>query len=222
MSKKYRLLKELPGMKVGDNVVWNSSMKCYSAENICYYGQYPSLSESAIEKHPDFFEVIKEVKEPVRIEVEIKEAPHTDMGIFVEFKRTIAPKDKFSAIKKAIEEVFNPSPSIQPIVEEKGQDVLFITEDGGKIKEGDSVWHISILEGSWKVSKTIGRIEITPPPTYFKYFSTEEAANEYVFNNQPKYSLQWIFDNINELINDRDYDYLKHELTLVAQLKNKQ
>jgi hypothetical protein len=42
-----------------------------------------------------------------RIEVEVTEAPLTDMALLVKFKRTVAPKEKFPEIKEAIERVLN-------------------------------------------------------------------------------------------------------------------
>jgi len=64
---------------------------------------------------------------------------------------------------------------------------LFTTEDGVDVYSGIKVCQVSVL--SWTMHDTIAREEITPPPSYFKYFSTREKAIEYVNYNKPCLSL---------------------------------
>lgn len=73
---------------------------------------------------------------------------------------------------------------------------ILITEDKVELFEGDKAYHICTLEGSWNVKESLVRKEISNPPSYFKYFTDKEKAEEYVLENKPRYSL----NNIEEAI----------------------
>jgi len=78
----------------------------------------------------------------------------------------------------------NPAP---PIQEEK-KDVLFTTEDGVDIKEGDDIvlHHVSPnFDLSWSGSRFLAKQN----RDYFKIFSTKEAAEQYILENKPCLSL---------------------------------
>lgn len=62
--------------------------------------------------------------------------------------------------------------------------VLFTTEDGVDIREGDKFWYIDACNtGFYKGVATV-------KTTYAKYFSTKEAAEEYILMNKPCLSIK--------------------------------
>lgn len=67
--------------------------------------------------------------------------------------------------------------------------VLFITEDGQPAYIGCRYWLLCVLSEDWPINETIMRQELATPPSYFKYFSTKEAAETYVLNNKPCLSI---------------------------------
>lgn len=79
---------------------------------------------------------------------------------------------------------------------EKASEPLFVTEDGREIFQGDECWQISVLDNflNSKANKSTGRKEIIPIPSYFKYFSTKEAAEKYIEDNKPRFSKKQIED----------------------------
>lgn len=60
----------------------------------------------------------------------------------------------------------------------------FTTTDGASLKEGDAIWFINDWHPNWRYLK----FNTTHPET--KYFSTKEAAEEWLKLNKPKYSLE--------------------------------
>jgi hypothetical protein len=81
---------------------------------------------------------------------------------------------------------------IEKFIESKKPKPLFVTEDGKDVFDQDTVWQVCILSDSWSCSCTKARIEITPIPSYFKYFSLEEKARDYMLYNRPLLSLNEI------------------------------
>jgi hypothetical protein len=101
--------------------------------------------------------------------------------------------DEYSEIREWLHNWHNNRPTPK-------KEALFTTEDGVIAHENDTVYHLCILrDGAWKVSKSRARKEILPIPSWFKYFSTEEAAKEYVLMNKPCLSIQNVLDwNLND------------------------
>lgn len=85
-----------------------------------------------------------------------------------------------------------PTPT-QPV---EDKPVLFTTEDNQPVYMGETYWKVTILDQCWKSDKTIMREETSKPPSYFKYFSTPEAAEQYILENKPCLSVK----EINECI----------------------
>ena len=83
-----------------------------------------------------------------------------------------------------------PTPT-QPVVEDKP--VLFTTEDNQPVYMGETYWKVTILDQCWKANETVMREELANPPSYFKYFSTKEAAEQYILENKPCLSLNDVF-----------------------------
>lgn len=107
MSKKlYRLKKEILNYSTGHVIPIGESFEIDDDTNQCQNKNGWVMSRGALENADFFEEVISEPKKK-RIEVVIKDSSFTDMGIYVEFKRTIAPREKYPAIKAAIETVLN-------------------------------------------------------------------------------------------------------------------
>ncbi len=62
---------------------------------------------------------------------------------------------------------------------------LFVSHDGKQVYAGDKVWLLfTMSDSSWKPSETMARTDLLPVMSYQKYFSTQEAANEYVLMNK--------------------------------------
>lgn len=73
---------------------------------------------------------------------------------------------------------------------------LFTTEDGVDVFKGDTCYRISLVDNYLhsKVSVTTAREQILPIPSYFKYFSNKELAQEHIDNNKPMYSKKDMLD----------------------------
>ena len=98
---------------------------------------------------------------------------------------------------------------------EKTKPILFYTEDSKPVYEGDEIWQVSLLRDSNKCCSTNARPEITPVPSYFKYFSTKELGIEWIALNKSILNL----NEVKEIgkIND-DNLYFKR---LIETAKNK-
>lgn len=82
---------------------------------------------------------------------------------------------------------------------------LFVTENGVGAYIGNVYYKVTILEGCWKADEIVMRKELANPPSYFKYFSTKEAADTWVLENKPCLSVsdvcnflhkEFVFDSI--------------------------
>jgi len=80
----------------------------------------------------------------------------------------------------------------------KSRTPLFTTEDGKHIYKGDTVYQLSVNE-DWKIRKLAATEYSAPVPDFFKYFSTEDAAKEYVRMNKPCFSYKEVDDAVSEL-----------------------
>lgn len=102
-----------------------------------------------------------------------------------------------------------PTPT-QPVVEDKP--ILFTTEDGVEIKEGNLFWYtnihvwevLSIAANNWSVNYVI-------VVNKYKTFSTKEAAEQYILENKPCLSLNDLLEvgkttpSINVMEHDENY-----------------
>lgn len=81
---------------------------------------------------------------------------------------------------------------------------LFITEDGVEIFEGDKFYPVCIEEGyGYKPFEFIPqRWSSVPSAPWFRYFSTEQAAKQYIEDNKPIYSKKQTI----QMIRDFDWD----------------
>lgn len=71
----------------------------------------------------------------------------------------------------------------------KAEKPLMLTKDGVEVFDGERVYQVSTIDRMYIIHTTTVRKEITPPPSYFKYFSTKEAAENYIMLNKPVLSL---------------------------------
>lgn len=87
------------------------------------------------------------------------------------------------------------------VLEHVKEKPLFTTEDGVDKYLGDECYQISILHNYHyaQPNKTTARKEILPIPSYFKYFSTKEKAQEHIGENKPKYSKKAISKALDNL-----------------------
>ena len=109
MTKRYKLLKDLPDSKPGDIYIWNDSQKAYYKDgNVLdsYWGK------ESVENNPTWFQ---EIKEPEKIEVKNifdMDGSYTPRcpRIIIETNYQVT-RDKFPAIKQAIEFCLNNEPT---------------------------------------------------------------------------------------------------------------
>lgn len=71
---------------------------------------------------------------------------------------------------------------------------LFTTEDGVEVYSGFTVYQVSLVGKEFSIHSTEARKEITPVPSYFKYFSTEAIAKQYIVMNKPVLSVLETYD----------------------------
>lgn len=95
---------------------------------------------------------------------------------------------------------------------EKAKPILFTTEDGFNIYEGDEYWYVNSFLNIHKITATVSRQWDKMLMPNEKIFSTEESVKEYVLMNKPVLSLKEVhealFLNYNSTL-DTAYDKLK-------------
>lgn len=191
-AKTYILMKDLPDSKVGDEYIWVDYHEAYYLNgdtNKSYW------IDKCVENNPTWFKLKEEKKVAVP-----QEAAYREMIFHRNTKNPYSSEGQsYTAYKKGFEECwehfFNakePEPTPQNIKEEKP--VLFITEDGQPAYIGCRYWLLCVISENWPINETIMRQELATPPSYFKYFSTKEAAETYVLNNKPCLSIKDIKD----------------------------
>lgn len=85
--------------------------------------------------------------------------------------------------------------SVQKYVEPK-KEPLFVTEDGIDVFTND-INIYSVHEGRYTIRMTTPRDALSPvTPNYYKYFSTKEAAEEYVVYHKPCLSIKDVKDHL--------------------------
>jgi hypothetical protein len=198
-QKVYILLKDLPDHKKGTEFYWDSARGKYKTllETVngaepysCYMGKF-------VENNPEWF---KEKQQPIVEErIVVSHFNHHDNfkgnivdSFFYQFcSSKPIPKEKHEAVKQAIEKTLNGENDKQDSKEEQ-KPILFTTEDGKPVYIGETYWKVTILEQCWKADEMLMRIELSQPPSYFKYFSTKEAAEQYILENKPCLSMVYI------------------------------
>ncbi len=90
----------------------------------------------------------------------------------------------------------------QPVstIKEDSSSVLFVTEDGVNVFENDKYWYV--------INHTPVEVLAFPNCTYgdkdnVKYFSTKDAAEEYVLMNKPQLSIQDVMNRLEHYIQDK-------------------
>lgn len=78
----------------------------------------------------------------------------------------------------------------------KAREVLFTTEDGKEVFEGQRVWYVNndFNIDFYDFNKMSGKDDLKHYPEMYKYLSTKEAAEEYVLMNKPLLSVKDITD----------------------------
>lgn len=205
MNKKYKLIKEYPGSLKKGIIVWkknNSDGITYENES----GKTTTISSTNYDffkKHvtdyPEFWEEyeikagdnIKFLKsfdssqkgDIVKITRSTKERCATHGGIWVDYTRTSGRQGGFRVGGNGYFE----GEDFEITDEEISKQPLFTTEDGVDIFEGDKIHYCNKdykLYDSKAGSKFHGGKN-----KHFKYFSTKEAAEEYILMNKPCLSI---------------------------------
>ena len=79
----------------------------------------------------------------------------------------------------------------------KIKQTIFTTHDNVEVYDGEIIYHVCSLDGGYKLSETVARIEISDVPCYFHYFAKKENAEKYINLNSPKYSIKDIVPIVN-------------------------
>jgi hypothetical protein len=114
--------------------------------------------------------------------------------------------------------------NIRPAPKEEKKPVLFTTEDGKDVYEDDKVWYVNgilkVYSHDFIVSHPSTREkDLTHYPDIYKYFSSEEAANEYVKYNRKDYSLNDIKNAWSEGRSFVGTDWLIEQLLAITNTK---
>lgn len=125
MTKRYKLLKDMPGIKSGSEVRWSKATggyRYFAPDHFIVPHNFEddmrdTIRKDLVENTPDWFQ---EIKEPERIEVAVYEDPYSsrryhinDKGRFYPYRLEIYATEtpslygKIPAIKQAIENVLN-------------------------------------------------------------------------------------------------------------------
>jgi len=94
-------------------------------------------------------------------------------------------------------------------IEEKPEP-LFTTTDNVDIYEGDEYWYVS----NWIVNKHCKMISAVGISSDLKYFSTEQAAKDYVRDNKPKFSV----NDFIQACNKRDFVGVYYIVNILREL----
>jgi hypothetical protein len=99
----------------------------------------------------------------------------------------------------------------------KSKPILFTTEDGKPIYEGDACY--IVFDSDWSVSPMRSFSNAPHGKINYKAFSTEAAAKEYVLMNKPKFSIQGIIDllHLNTPYKPHPYISLEQLIKLLKQ-----
>ena len=162
MTKKYKLLKELPGVPYGAIYTQeNDDPNFFNTDGKSYYDR---VSRYLIEGNPDWF---SEIKEQERIEVQdfwFEYSPIIDGFKYCLNVSKSIPKEKFPAIKQAIEDVLN-----------QEQEMTEALRDGIKLKTAQFKGY-KFEEGKLRVPQDIAEQLRPLTPEYQK----EKAATDTV------------------------------------------
>lgn len=226
-TKKYRLLKDLPDGAIKGDV--------YKKVGDRYFNQRLDALKSPVIEHNSYFswqvedslewfeEVLPESipnKQDEKVDVKIYPIEQFKMvdgyykqGIYIS-KRMV--EDQCEKIKQAIEAAIN-QPSTTPI-EDKGN-VLFTTDDGVKFDNNYNgpMWRVFTRNTSYPMWEPI---ELGIPIYKVdgeKYFSTKEAAEEFIFLNKPQFSIN---DVSKEYVGDKPFDTISKLYKIAKQKLN--
>jgi len=181
-AKTYILMKDLPDYKAGE-LFSTEDGKLYVSHSVDEDGTVGKWPARFVENNLTWFK-LKEEEVPfnwtTELVVEVIKDMQKDGGDRV-FDYDLYIKNFIKARTP------EPEPTPQNIKEEKP--VLFITEDGQPAYIGCRYWLLCVISENWPINETIMRQELATPPSYFKYFSTKEAAETYVLNNKPCLSI---------------------------------
>lgn len=235
MSKRYRLLKDLPGLKAGTVFEKCDDVTRPACRDYAYKDDETQrrwwYHPKDVENNPEWFsEILPEEKSFDKYRGNLKddygriifEISESGKYIVEEYKGDVEEETKlpegYILAKKS------PAPSTNILEDKKA--VLFVTEDGVEIRQGYSgdLWRVFIVNHSYEMWKPYN----LGMPQYInsgeeKYFSTEKAANEYVAWNKPQFSLAGIMaqsEFCQDIPGEQWYKFLRYRLTETARQKS--
>ncbi len=205
--KEYKLIKKYPGSpELGTIIYWSPTISKFTVDLIETF----TCSEETIINHPEFWEEVKD-NNPLRLEVGkeyLLQYVHCDTYPR-RVKITRFTKDGYPWMKGVVSDVNGiVSPGHYKLIKEIIEKPLFTTEDGVNIYEGDKYFQLAISFNpnfreaiyeeiarpniTYSYNCKEGREQLNKNGRY--YFSTKEAAEEYILMNRPCLS-------VNDLLN---------------------
>jgi len=197
--KKYKLIKEYPGCNISLGETVTDHLNCKTL----YNNGANSFDKGEVEDYPEYWEEVKEIPEYVKCTKE--EGSNYVVGVFYE----VSPagriyykelSEKYWAYWQYNQHRFVPATKEE--YDAQFKPVLFVTEDGVEIREGDNFWatynYDIILDIPHKCTATSSFSKVN----WTNLFSTKEAAEKYIDMNKPIYSKKQAIQMLHSLDSD--------------------
>ncbi len=217
LIKVYKLIKEYPNcgyklnQKIETDIIWINGQKIY------------------LKDHPEFWEEVKD-NNPLGLEIG-KE--YLLQYVYCDpcpqrVKITRFTKDGYPWMKGVISDVNGiVSPGYYKLIKEFIEEPLFTTEDDVDIFVGDAYWVLNTKVNDWIFEENAARDNINyfykdksyASQTKIYYFSTKEAAEEYVVMNKPCLSISDIIEHFNTHCSKDTFAASKAELVKLVKSK---
>ncbi len=196
--KKYKLLKDLPGVKAGEIIEVKSEPE--SATDIGIVTFYTR----ELDDNPDFFQLIEEPKIFLRTEDGKDIYLGDDLWLIIgciakEFvwdikKPDWTAEDRINSLSH--NKFFSSLEAANSYIESLKPKVVFTTEDDYEVKEGEKVeFHLidinEKIDNAYEIHKTES-FNKNPTPKY-KWFHSKDKAREYLVNNYPFFSIEHVW-----------------------------
>lgn len=221
MSKEYICIKSYPGVQEGTKVFWWSNGKYKTEKEHIPKGEI--YSNEQIENNPEYWQKVKKKEYeilqwsmPFNQIISIKRL--SDGEVFTVGDSIQYYSDKTRKIKEIIckkedcadtrlmpwLECDSGGQCLRDAIKVKEKPILFTTEDGVQIKEGDTTYYVGITyeitihnNVNSDTKRNYYNLKAGDNGDKCKHFSTQEAAQEYVLLNKPCLSINEVKERIN-------------------------